>query len=651
MAAFERVETIRRCLVSGQFNSREELTAVMQELPGLFDELRLSELVIHHSFVTATIAAELSLTKAEDEAIDRGLAASMLMGSETHFAQCLMRRAESLARYRPASFSATSIRSIMLAGVDAVNDRDLLRQAVEGLAFDADSESGLFAAGCLKRIESLNAIIGASANDFSIQNERHLEQIIDAQAEQILIREQAAKSASDRSAVFARIGLAMLCGLALILLRERWSLRKINVRLQEEIQCNERQRIERDRIELRLAQTERLESLGAIAGGIAHDFNNLLVGVLGNADLLRQEVSLSRSGENYLDGIVRSAETAAELSHKMLAYAGRQASTKRVLELNALLERMLPLFRAGLGNRHVIRFAPAEESLFTRADLAQIEQIVMNLVTNALQALGDRNGLIQITTGTCSFDQIPVDPMTIGNRKEGGHFVWFEVSDNGPGIPVSQQSRIFEPFYSTKPQTTGHGFGLSLVYGHVNRHHGLIHLVSSEGQGTTFRVLLPISEAEPGNESMKSAPVIPGKAMSPRSHVVIVDDQRSVVEVLQHALANAGLETTAFTSSTEALEFLADHPEVDMLLLDILMPELDGVTILQEMELKGLQIPVVVMSGFSPVTTEALSRFSAVKAVVPKPFRPEQILHLVVGMLESGRSGFEVALDSAAVVS
>ncbi len=572
LTAFLRVRELEHLRYAGKLTDPDVVEATFEELSRMSETLRLSELQIHRALLCADLAAELARPDVEQKELAKALEAAMVFESKTDLARCLIRKANSNPKPETGSPEATSFKLALTDTITAINDRDVLRHAGELFKGPADPETMALVSLCVERIAGLNSIVSTFSSEFRLQHGQHLEKIIDTQAEEIESKKAAADRASHRTLLISQAALIVVCILSLILLRDRWSLRKMNQRLQEEISENERQRSEKEKIELRLAQIERLESLGAIAGGIAHDFNNLLVGVIGNADLLRQEATLSEAGYLYVDGILRSAETAADLSHKMLAYAGRQPSTKHVLELNTVLERMVQLFRAGMGKRHTIQFTPSEEVLFTKADPSQVEQIAMNLVTNALQAMGERNGIIQISTGSCMFDKIPVDMMTIGSRKEGGRFVWFEITDNGPGIPVHQQSRIFEPFYSTKRQSTGHGFGLSVVYGHVNRNNGLIQLFSIEGHGTTFRVLLPWHQtSEPALP--KPGPIDRPARITGNCNIVVVDDQQEVIDVLQRTLSVAGLRPSSFVSSTEALEFLMEHREVGCLLLDILMPE------------------------------------------------------------------------------
>ena len=424
------------------------------------------------------------------------------------------------------------------------------------------------------------------------------------------------------------IGLVASIGLAVFLLRERRRLRKLNSQLHGEILARKKAAEERERLDLHLAQSARLESLGDLAGGIAHDFNNLLVGVLGNAELLRYTEDISERAAEYLNGITTAAETAADLSRKMLAYAGKQQAQKTTVELNQLVHRMLPLFRSGAGVQHNVEFFPSSHPVYTEADAGQLEQILLNLVTNAAHAMSNCKGTIRIRVGIELLDQIAADPSLFGNRREGGDFAWFEITDCGSGIAEAHLTRIFEPFYTTKDQPQSHGFGLAIVYGHVNRHDGLIRLTSIKDAGTTFRILLPrLSEFHTedlcvhGDSSSRTLP----KSVT----AVIIDDQLQVLQFVQRVFQANQWTAHCFLTASEALEFLSEDHAIDCLLIDLMMPGVDGTSMLEELEQRGSEIPVVLMSGFSKTNMHELLRFRCVSSLLEKPFRRTELVKAI----------------------
>lgn len=432
---------------------------------------------------------------------------------------------------------------------------------------------------------------------------------------------------------------AVVVSLFVLMLIDHRALRNVNDQLSKAMQRAEQQRSEQERMELRIAQTERLESLGTLAGGVAHDFNNLLVGVLGNADLLKQIVPSDPHIDEYIEGIIRSAETAAELSRKMLVYAGKEPSRKCVVDLNQVIGRMLPLLRSGLSCRHGIEFLPSNVACMTEADTGQLEQILMNLVSNSAQAMHDTHGRVTLSTGEMMIEN-PAELSRLqmfGNRTSGGRFVWFEVTDSGDGISEADMSRLFQPFFTTRSRTQGHGFGLSVVYGHVNRHDGLIRVSSRRGEGTTFRILLPKTDCTVSTDTDfvdrgDSNIIVPASS----GRIVAVDDQQTVLDVVQRACEASGMRVSVFRTATEALEFIADTDDIDCLLLDMMMPEFDGHSMLEELYQRGIHIPVIVMSGYSQTNAEDYSMFPNVRMTMQKPFRKSQLIRAIQNIASQG---------------
>ena len=247
-----------------------------------------------------------------------------------------------------------------------------------------------------------------------------------------------------------------------------------------------------DQLSIRLAQAERMESLGSLAGGIAHDFNNLLVGVVCNAEVLQMYHEQTPGSTKCIDGILKAAETASELSQKMLAYAGRQASEKQPLDLNEVVSPIVSLVKVEPAQTDV-RFTPSKKPAIANVDKTQIEQIVLNLLHNAREAIGDDEGSVCVSITEEHIQDSTSDPELLGKAVPGGNYVAIEVRDNGPGIDAADIARMFEPFRSSRPGR-GRGLGLAVVYGHVNRHAGLIRVQSQLGSGTTVRILLPRSQ-------------------------------------------------------------------------------------------------------------------------------------------------------------
>jgi signal transduction histidine kinase len=603
------------------------------DFPTLSRDLRITALLL-----TADLEQQFGDDPAALLTLEEALKLACDMKHQTLMAMCRHNMIDIFQRQNDLVRAQSTFDSLYNS-IPAINCPDTLRK-ISGAAINLPANgTGLHSRPELRkllasRVRSVKATARLTSQMLGEWNASRASRMLAMQAERITAEQLRADEESRRSLRFSRIGFAVFCGLAIILLRERRKLRNANRRLKEEILNTEQQRQETERIELRLAQTERLESLGALAGGIAHDFNNLLVGVIGNADLLKYLEPGSPAGAQCLEGIIRSAETAAGLSRKMLAYAGKQPATKKIVDLNDSVNRMLPLLRAGLGGRHSIVFDPDPIPLQTEGDVEQIDQILLNLVTNAAQAMIDVQGTIQIRTGCDFLPDVPVDTPTFGNRRTGGEFVWFEVIDCGKGIAESDFARVFQPFFSTRSKPDGHGFGLSVVYGHVNRHDGLIQLTSCPGEGSRFRILLPRS-AMPARVEPAGLHPSTLSTISRTIRIVAVDDQTETLEVIGRTMELIGGKAELFTCATDALEHLVEHKDADCLLLDLMMSPVDGPSMLEVLHAKGIQLPVILMTGCSTEGIPAATGDLQVHGVLQKPFRPEELISLVNEVLAS----------------
>lgn len=315
---------------------------------------------------------------------------------------------------------------------------------------------------------------------------------------------------------------------------------------------------EQRRLEQQIYRSQKLESLGLLAGGVAHDFNNLLVGILGTVEVLLRELSADSPQRPLIELVKKAGENAAQLTRQMLTYAGKGPSSRLSLDLNALISESRLL--AGAAVRKNIAFetclAPGLPSIY--ADPGQIQQVVLNLILNAAEAIGARAGRITLTT------RLQVTEEIAGERElSPGQYVCVQVNDNGCGMTPEVAARLFDPFFTTK--ASGRGLGMSVVQGIVHGHQGTIRVESVPGQGTTFRVLLP-AVAEPPLTASDGA-------LSNRAVVLVVEDEPCVREVTTRALKSQGLMVLSAASSGEGVELLQRHRDaVTVVLLNLDMP-------------------------------------------------------------------------------
>lgn len=383
------------------------------------------------------------------------------------------------------------------------------------------------------------------------------------------------------------------------------------------IRAERRQR----QIERQILDAEKLESLGALAGGIAHDFNNLLTAILGNATLMHAEVGehspLSRSLQQVEDAALR----AAELCRQLLEYAGRGRFTLQPLDVNEVVRGTEALMRVTVPKKVslVVTLQPGLPQVL--ADQKQIRQLLMNLLLNAAEALGDRPGEIAITTSAAHHTARALATASVRSPDlRDGEYVSLRITDTGEGMSEETLARIFDPFFSTR--FIGRGLGLSAVVGIVRAHKGALRVESRLGAGTSFELLLPAcGDALPPTESKArdlSETFPPSTAPAVRTALVI-DDEAGVRELVGHVLERAGFATIRAADGTQGLEAFRQHANtVHIVVVDLIMPGLDGHEILTAMREVRPDLPAVIMSGFTPGTLHD----SPHQIFLQKPFTP-----------------------------
>lgn len=376
--------------------------------------------------------------------------------------------------------------------------------------------------------------------------------------------------------------------------------------------------------EERLRHTQKLESLGVLAGGIAHDFNNLLASIMGNAGLALGELEASSPAYLSLQNIERASQRAADLTQQLLAYSGKGRFTLQALDLSALAEEMLQLLATAMNRKAELRLNLAPSLPAVIADAAQIRQVIMNLITNASDALEGRAGRIAIRTFTQRLDEPGLAGLLLGEGLVAGDYVGLEVSDTGSGMSSETQAKIFEPFFSTK--FTGRGLGLAAVLGIVRGHHGCIQMDSQAGLGTRFRIFLPAAAA-PASAPRREP--VPPQAWQGSGRVLIVEDEPMVAAVLRRTLEKAGLEVRLAADGVEGLERLAREGPFSLALVDLSMPRMGGIELLKRMQAEGSPVPVVLMSGYDQSETAGELDPAALAGFLHKPFLPEAVLRAV----------------------
>ena len=383
---------------------------------------------------------------------------------------------------------------------------------------------------------------------------------------------------------------------------------------------------ERRRSEEQMRNAQKLESLGVLAGGIAHDFNNLLVGVLGNAGLALLELPEDSSARQPIRDIEISAQRAAELTRQMLAYAGRGRFRVEPVDLSSIVEEMSLLLRRVISRQTQLSLRLAGQVPSVVADVTQLRQVVMNLITNASDALGDAAGTVTLETGTVNADRAMLASTYLNEELPPGPYVYLEVSDTGSGMDPATSARIFEPFFTTK--FTGRGLGLAAVLGIVRGHKGAISVRSSPGEGTTFRVLLPASTSTVGAADAPTGSVLGHGA----GLVLLVDDEETVRGLARRVLERGGYQVLEAETGEDALSALAEHRDsVRAIVLDLTMPGLGGEATLQKIREENPGLPVIVSSGYVPEDEGTLAGVP----FLAKPYRPSELVDAVKKAMEA----------------
>ncbi len=388
----------------------------------------------------------------------------------------------------------------------------------------------------------------------------------------------------------------------------------------------------RQDMEKKVLEAQKLESLGVLAGGIAHDFNNLLQAMLGFAEMAGTQVEPDHPAQQSLDRVKESATRAADLTRQMLAFSGRGQFTTSKVDISRTVRDMASLLESSVPRSITMHQDLARRLPRVTLDLAQFQQVVLNLITNAAEAIGDNPGNVHLRTGsmTCDAEYLRASlvPGEVNTEPPPpGDYAFVEIQDDGSGMDKATISRIFEPFFTTK--FTGRGLGLSAVQGIIRGHRGAMFIDSRIGVGTTIRVLFPASakQAAPAVQVVSSGaePVIEGQL-----RVLLVEDEAKIRQVIADTLVSRGIHVDQATNGEEAVELFREHAgDIDIVLLDVVMPVMGGEECLPLLRQIKPDARIILMSGFTE--HEMKKRFVGQKVggFLPKPFPSRKLLEEV----------------------
>jgi PAS domain S-box-containing protein len=379
-------------------------------------------------------------------------------------------------------------------------------------------------------------------------------------------------------------------------------------------------------LELQLRQAQKMEAVGRLAGGIAHDFNNILTAIQGYATLLQADHPPGSVTRGDVDGILDAASRAATFTRQLLAFSRKQVTQPESLNINELVSGMLNMLSRVIGKEYPLEFKAGDvQPVF--ADRGQLGQVLMNLVVNARDAM-PRGGTITLRTSrqmTKPERALPVD-----SSDQAGPYAVITISDEGHGIAAEDLDRLFEPFFTTKDAAHGTGLGLSTVYGIVTQHGGVMTVDTTLGKGTEFSVYLPERVADVSD--IQPTPVQEARDPVATAGVLVVEDDRTIRVLRQRALVRKGFEVVTAASADEALQLLMDHPNVDVLITDLMLPGMTGMELIAHSRAAGIAMKTILISGY---TAQDLALPSDI-VFVEKPFTPDILLAAVHRVLTPG---------------
>lgn len=394
---------------------------------------------------------------------------------------------------------------------------------------------------------------------------------------------------------------------------------------------------EEERMELnrRLLHAQKLESLGVLAGGIAHDFNNLLMVILGNLELALEKLHGESNVRCSIGHAVNATRRATELTNRMLAYTGKGSFVVQEVNLSDLVEENATMFNAAISKKLTLELKPDRTVPPVKADVAQIQQVIMNLITNAAEAIGDQSGTIRLTTGVQDCDSAYLRNSRVQEKPLPGKYVWLEVCDTGCGMDEDTVQRIFDPFFTTK--FTGRGLGMSVVLGIVRGHHGALFVDSAPQKGTVIRVLFPAVELSlPANGASAETAVGDGKMgiLDLSGNVLLADDESMVLEVCKIMLEEIGFTVITAVDGEDAVRvFSAQADKIDLVILDASMPRKGGVEAYMDLQTIKPDVKVILSSGYTEKGIAEQFLDNGMAGFIQKPFTLEKLRHITADVL------------------
>ncbi len=378
----------------------------------------------------------------------------------------------------------------------------------------------------------------------------------------------------------------------------------------------------------KLVTSEKMQAIGRLAGGVAHDFNNQLAGITGYADMLRESVGRDTELAEYVEGILLSTKRGADLTEQLLAFARKGKYLNEIVNIHELLAEVVGLLQRTIDRRITIRLDFRAGPTTVLGDPTQLQNAILNIALNARDAMPEGG---RLTFSTAIASQLPESIVPQSREPALGKFVEIGISDTGHGMDPKTVKTIFEPFFTTKAPGKGTGMGLASVYGTVENHGGWVDVRSSPGKGTTMRLFIPQATSEKRNVALNE-PV--GSSVTGDAHVMVVDDESLLVEMVKSMLVSSGFRVTGFTGTSQAIEFYENNWfSVDLVILDMVMPCMNGRDVFLKMKSINPEVRALLSSGYSVSEVTEQSLQDGVAGFIKKPYRKAELTNAVTSLL------------------
>ena len=373
-----------------------------------------------------------------------------------------------------------------------------------------------------------------------------------------------------------------------------------------------------------------MEAIGTLAGGIAHDFNNILTPLFGYADLAMQYIPEENPARAMLQEVLKASLRAKELVKQILDFSRKSSQARCPVQIHLLIKETLKLLRASIPTTIEIKQDIPANCGYITADPTEIHQLIMNLCTNAAQAMEETGGVLEVRLECVALQQ---EDLRGEPRLKPGPYILLSVSDTGVGIPLGVRDKIFDPYFTTKADGKGSGMGLAMVHRIVKENCGLIRVHSQPGHGATFQIFLPQTAATVSADLIINDTVPKGTG-----HILFVDDEEAITRMAQNMFEILGYEVTTRTDSSQALELFRSQPDrFDLVITDQTMPVLTGEQLARELLRIRPDIPIILCTGYSPQMDEIQAKSLGISAFVMKPFNKKELAQTIKELLENKR--------------